>query len=286
MPSRRKLIFDTSAINALANDPDSAAITASLGAAYRVGITETVISEVIADPDAARRTGRFDLMKRLLGAGNCLMPFNWIIEEQAKSYVRDPSAYEWKRLDVRLRMGEEEIVRQEFIHSLSDETLLNQRHWENGFKAIFENARPAFQRIFEDEAGPQPSLQKVTSILLGDGGAHLSIGSTLVEAASGTRLEEVQVKDFIERCPPFNALLVALCVAQYDRCIRGEGEPSLGKAGRNDMFSAVYFSYCGIFVTNDRGQCKALTAVADLMHWPVSVVLYSEFRSRLIGLPI
>jgi len=286
MPSRRKLIFDTSAINALADDPDSAAITASLGAGYRVGITETVISEVIADPDVARRTGRFDLMKRLLGAGNCLMPFNWIIEEQAKSYVRGPSAYEWKRLDVRLRMGEEEIVRQEFIHSLSDETLLNQRDWENGFKAIFENARPAFQRIFEDEAGPRPSLQKVTSILLGDGGAHLSIGSTLVEAASGARLEEAQVKDFIERCPPFKALLVALCVAQYDRCVRGEGEPSLGKAGRNDMFSAVYLSYCGIFVTNDRGQCKALTAVAGLMHWPVSVALYSEFRSRLIGLPI
>lgn len=286
MPSKRKLIFDTSAINALADDPDSAAIAASLGSAYRVGITETVMSEVIADPDVQRRTGRFELMKRLLSAGNCLMPFNWIIEEQAKSYVRDPSTYEWKRLDVRLRMGEEEIVRQKFIHSLSDETLVNQKDWEKGFKTIFENARPSFQRIFENEAGLRPSLQKVTGILLGDGGAHLSIGSGLVERATGMGLEEAQVKNFVERCPPFKALLVALCVAQYDRCIRGEGDPSLGKAGRNDMFSAVYLSYCGVFVTNDRGQCKGLTAVAYLMPWQVSVVLYSDFRSQLIRLPI
>jgi hypothetical protein len=59
-------------------------------------------------------------------------------------------------------------------------------------------------------------------------------------------MPESEVKDFIDRCPPFKALLIALCFIQYDRCIRGENEPSLGKAGRYDTFSAVYLPYCRV----------------------------------------
>jgi hypothetical protein len=79
-----KLIFDTSAINALADDADVRPITEGICVVYHVGITETVLSEIVADPDEARRNSRLDVLKRLLACGKCVMPFHQIIDAHAK----------------------------------------------------------------------------------------------------------------------------------------------------------------------------------------------------------
>ena len=279
----RKIIFDTSAINALEADKDLVAITQSLSVAYKVGIPETTVSEVIACPDEPERRRLLDVCKRLLKSGNCIMPFQWIVEEQAKAYQRDPSGYDWKRLNVRFKEGEREIVRQEIIHPLSEETRANQKEWEKQFQNIYRDAKPAFQALF-DASTTRPSLREVTDKLLAEGGAHFAIGANLVAKATGTRPSETDTKDFMERCPPFKALLLALCFAQYDRCIRSEREQSLGKAGRVDMLSAVYLPYCKTYATNDEGQYKALTAVAQLMGADVAVVMYGDFKKQLFGL--
>ena len=118
---------------------------------------------------------------------------------------------------------------------------------------------------------------------MGEGGAHLEIGAGLFERAAGTRPTVEQMKDFIERCPPFRALLVALCFSQYDRCIREERQQSLGRAGRNDMFSAVYLAYCKVFVTDDDGHCKAMKVVADLTGLDTTVLTYQEFNQDWSG---
>src|SRR3989442_15125301 len=125
--------------------------------------------------------------------------------------------------------------------------------FSNLLLAIFSAAKPAFQTLF-DGGEERPSMQAVTEHLMSGEGAYLTIGAGLMERATKTLPAESEVRDFIERCPPFKALLVALCFSQYDRCIRGKREPSLGKAGRYDMFSAVYLTYCKVFVTNDEGQ--------------------------------
>lgn len=280
---RKKLIFDTSAINALAADPDSDAIVRGLGLSYHVGITETVLEEVIADPDEAERRSLLKLLDRLLHPGNCVMPFQWIIEHQAKAYEQDKNGYEWRKLNVRFFEGEQEIFRQEIIHELSDESRASNKRWDKDFRAIFSTAKPAFQKLFEG-GDERPSLQAVTEHLMSGGGAYLTIGAGLMERATKTRPPESEVKDFIERCPPFKALLVALCFSQYDRCIRGENAPSLGKAGRYDMFSSVYLPYCGVFVTNDEGQWKALTAVAGLMGREMDILMYDDFKKKLFCL--
>lgn len=280
---RKKLIFDTSAINALASDADIDAIVRGLGFSYHVGITETVLAEVIADPDEAERRSLLKLLDRLLHPGNCMMPFQWIIEHQAKAYVQDKSGYDWRKLNVRFFAGEQEIFRQEIIHELGDEARASNKRWDRDFRAIFSTAKPAFQKLFEG-GKERPSLQAVTEHLMSGGGAYLTIAAGLMERVTKTQPPESEVKDFIERCPPFEALLVALCLSQYDRCIRGENAPSLGKAGRYDMYSAVYLPYCRAFVTNDEGQWKALAAVADLMGREMDILMYDDFKKQLFGL--
>lgn len=280
----RKLIFDTSAINKLAADVDCDAIIKALSLLYRVGITETAISEIIATADEIHRKALLDVVKRLLANGNCIMPFNWIIEEQAKAYQHDTIGYDWKRLNVRVAAAEEEVARQEFLHSMSEQTRREMKEWDKQYLNIFRDAKPAFQTLFAS-GQTRPSVREVTDKLMAEGGAHLEIGAGLFERAAGTRPTQTQMQDFIERCPPFRALLVALCFTQYDRCIREERQQSLGKAGRNDMFSAVYLAYCKVFVTDDDGQCKAMKVVADLTCLDVTVLMYDQFKSGLIGLP-
>ncbi len=279
----RKLIFDTSGINKLATDLDLDAVIKALGLLYRIGITETAISEIIATTDEIERKALLDVVKRLLAHGNCVMPFNWIIEEQAKAYQRDSVGYDWKGLNVRVAAAEREVARQEFMHELSEQTRREMKEWNKQYLAIFRNAKPAFQSLFAP-AKTRPSVREVTEKLMGEGGAHLEIGAGLFERAAGTHPTMQQMKDFIERCPPFRALLVALCFTQYDRCIREERQQSLGRAGRNDMFSAVYLAYCKVFVTDDHGHCKAMNVVADLTGLDTTILTYQEFKSGLVGL--
>ena len=76
---------------------------------------------------------------------------------------------------------------------------------------------------------------------------------------------------------------MALCFVQYDMCIRDKKMQSLGKAGRNDMFSAVYLSYCKVFVTDDKGHNRAMKAVAELADLDCTVLRYQEFKAGLVG---
>jgi hypothetical protein len=281
-----KLIFDTSGINALADDRESTVIVRGLPSAYLVGVTETVIAEVAANSNEARRLELLRIIERLLKFGMCVNPFHVIIERQGKAYLADRSGYEWRRVNVRFPEAEGEVVRQEVIHLASEETREALRKWDKDFRAIFSNARPAFQKLFDNRSGQRPSLQEVTDRMLGEGGAHRDIAINLFERGTGKRLSEAEVQDFTQRCLPFKALLIALCFSQYDRCIRDEREESLGKAGRLDMFSAVYLAYCKLFVTNDEGQCKALKTVAGMIGKDTEVVLYSQFKAKLFGFSV
>lgn len=188
------LAFDTSAINALSADPECEAIVRGMRAAYLVAITETVLAEVAAHPVESKRLALLGLIERLLKFGICVLPYHVIIEEQAKAYQSDPSGYEWRRVNVRFPEAEGEVVRQEIIHRLSDETRETLRQWDKDFRAIFSTARPAFQKLFEEKMEERPSLKAVTDHLMSGGGAYLSIGAGLMERATRILPKETEVK--------------------------------------------------------------------------------------------
>lgn len=284
MPVKRKIILDTSALNALADDAQSVAIMGGLRSAYLVGVTETAISEIVANSDERRRIQLLGLLARLLKFGMCIIPFHAIVGAQSKAFLSDRDSYDWRSVNVRFAEAEGEVVRQEIIHEVSEQTRQALRGWERDFAANFSSAKPVFQRLFEMRSGERPSLEEVTARLLAEDGVNRQIASSLFERGTGTRPSKAELQDFMERCPPFRALLVGLCVSQHDRCIRAERQESLGRAGRNDILSAAYLPYCKTFVTNDKGQCKALKTIAKMVGLDVDVLMYNEFQSKLFAL--
>src|ERR1035438_6432801 len=202
----RKLIFDTSAINKLREDKDCLAILSAIGFVFHIGISGTVISEVVATTDEAKREVLLSVLRRLLANGSGLMPMNWLIERQAKAYQHDPKGYDWKHLNIRVTAIENEIARPQFIHEVSAETRQENKEWDKRFLQIFRDADAAFQQLFIADQ-ERPSLKDVTEHLMGPGGAHREIGAGLFERATGSRPDEATIADFNQRCPPFRALL-------------------------------------------------------------------------------
>lgn len=113
--------------------------------------------------------------------------------------------------------------------------------------------------------------------LQGPGGAFWGFGQGLYERVAKGRPNEETIRRFVADCPPFHALLMAICVAQYDLAIREEDgkKPS---SHRNDLFMAVYLPYCDQFVSDDRGQQTRLREIVSLCNLTTRVRWYREFR--------
>jgi hypothetical protein len=92
--------------------------------------------------------------------------------------------------------------------------------------------------------------------------------------------DEETVRRFVGSCPPFHALLLALCVAQYERCIR-ESDKRGQPAGRNGLFMSVCLPCCDEFISDDRDQQDCLRGVASLAKLAVKVRWFKEFRGSL-----
>ncbi len=79
--SRKRLIFDTSSLNALADDGESQIIAKALGEGFLVRLSETNIAEIGANPKIERRDKLLALCRHLVHAGECIIPYHAIIEE-------------------------------------------------------------------------------------------------------------------------------------------------------------------------------------------------------------
>ncbi len=278
--------FDTSGINALYRDGGTAApLFAGLAAAYTVRLNGTVIDEIIAHRDNRGREGLRGLCRRFLQSdSDILLPFHEITKKLAEAFLRD-GTLDFSRLDVR-STEYEEFIRQGDVSEYEDlfaEQRESARHVSKQFDGVFDPVRAGFQRNFETMDTRRPeSASELEAIYKRSGGHYWKVAINLFERATGKRVDEKTIRRFIMECPPFRALLSALNVALFHRCVPEEQRSNV--AGRNDLFMSVYLPYCDDFVSNDRAQQKALREVVSLADVPTRIWWYEEFaRSFSIG---
>lgn len=123
----------------------------------------------------------------------------------------------------------------------------------------------------------------VEALQTGKGGAFWAIGADLYERATGKKADEATIRKFVDACPPFNALLLAICMAEFEYTIRDLRTGTSFRAGRMDLYSAVYLPYyCDQFVTADERQHNALKEIVAVGGLDTAILLYSNFRERLL----
>lgn len=148
MTDRKRLIFDTTAINRFAEDTKSAhPLIAGLISGYIVRVTATNIEESIATENAAKRDRLLAVCKELIKGqgGEIIRPFHWITEELIARFEKTGAA-NWENAALRLPAYEREIALREVV---DDEVSAQERAHAASVKATFEtvftDARPHFE---------------------------------------------------------------------------------------------------------------------------------------------
>ena len=83
MPTKSSIIFDTSGLNALADDPEARPIVTSLNMGFWVRLSERSICEIAATSDTMRRTQLLDLCRYLVHAGEVMLPLHVILRYES-----------------------------------------------------------------------------------------------------------------------------------------------------------------------------------------------------------
>ena len=100
------IIFDTSGVCNLADEADFRAIAAGIRTAYYTRLTGSNIAEIAATTEEDSRTKLLDACQTLLSSGDCIDPFNWLVEKQTKAFDQNPKPYDWKKINIRNKQFE------------------------------------------------------------------------------------------------------------------------------------------------------------------------------------
>jgi hypothetical protein len=281
--NRSRIIFDTSGLNKLKDEPDQQGVLHKLRDAYEVLISETSVVELSATKDAETRTQLVDVCERLLSFGHCLMPHNWIAEEMPRLNARYRDRFRWDDVDINAPMIRDEILQREFLSQdrMAEESRQFAKENNKRFVDIFEEARDKFGADFPDTI-KDVSLAEFIAQDKAVGGPFWKTVAGWYRRARLITLDEGAAREFIDRCPPFHALAMGAVIAHYQYAIPRGSEKAEFAAGRNDLFMAVYLPYCDVFVTDDVGQQNALRAIAQEVGLGVKVLSYPDFRAALL----
>jgi hypothetical protein len=168
---RRVVIFDTSGINALRDDPNQKRIVERLETEFHVRISESSLLEVSGTRDSEARRKLLDLCERLLHFGECIIPYHWIITEMASCNTRYKERFEWRDVDVRASMIEEERNCRETAcpgRRDSRRSAARLKGKEQGISRYFRDARERFRDAFDGEQ--LPSITELIRMAKADGG--------------------------------------------------------------------------------------------------------------------
>jgi hypothetical protein len=277
------VIFDTSAINKLMDDSESTSLVVSLRSGFTNRLTGNNLEEIAATSCAQRRQDLLNYCKRLLSGGDCIGPHPLVLETLVKRFS-EASVFDWRSVDVRFREYEEVIAGQEIVNDeLAKEQRDLARASQNEFIEVFGQPRPSFEELFRGGAETRPAtFLDLVRGLQGSGGAFWSFGIELYGGVAENQPDEETIRKFLDECPPFRCIVLAICIAQYEHCIR---EPNSGpslRAGRCDLFMSVYLPYCDQFITDDALQQRCLAEIASVGNVRVAVRSYRDFRNCLL----
>lgn len=284
MNHSNRLILDTSGVNHLADDPERPSLMAGITSGYFSRITSTNIEEIAANVGTERKTQLLDVCQALLAKGECITAYQEIIASMSRDFDRN-GLFNWQHLPVRFEEAEREIVKREIIcdEKLAKEQLSELKAQDKVFRKTFTDPRPHFDEIFQKHGERLTDLKVLVEALqTGKGGAFWTIGGDLYKRVTGREPDEKTIRRFVDACPPFELLLLAICMAEFEYTIRDLRFGTSYRAGRMDFYSAVYLPYCDQFVTADDRQFNALKEIVRVAGLPTKIVHYSDFRQRLL----
>jgi hypothetical protein len=276
--------FDTSSHNELVkDDPRAEIVLAALKSGLSFRFVGLSIDEMVATADPDKRAGLFASCSRIQDGGmsECIYPHNELVTRMVVEHFKSPAAFNWKTVDVKARDYERAISTRELIDdaALSAEQKAHQKERLREYEDMWAGLRPELVEVFKKHGeAPPPTFREVIAKTQAEGHLIWHMGKLLYDRAAETDASEATIKEFMEACPPFRALIYALLLSWYDRAVRDEKGEKF-EAGRNDLFMAVHLPYCDKFVTAEKygEQERCLREVAFVASLETEILSYDAF---------
>jgi hypothetical protein len=311
---RPVVILDTSAINAIYDDPDREKRTHQFLNIYFPRLIFPVLDEVMATSNTEenqfldyRRSQLFDLTLKMQNAGDCLLPLHCLLMNHARAFACEED-YDWTSVNCHGSHLKQAIVEER--HGFSDSLIQDQRKLNRDLEKQFKQKFAAIRgRLREDDKWKDrfQSLDDFMNFAFAYDGPYWVEAAAHVRRALQICVQDEESKDptdvrviqklknaeekfspqdamrFAQSSPPFRAHIYGIACAAYARV----HDPSLNSkqrasaAGRIDTFTTVYLPYCRYFVTNDPGQFDCHKKVASMVGSKTGVFMYQDFWKSL-----
>jgi hypothetical protein len=282
--------FDTSAHNRLVKDGAcSEAVMSGIKSKFFFRFAALSIEELVATPDPTLRAALLASCARLQGGPNdCLYPQNELMRLLTADHFKNPAAFDWTTVDVRAPEYEDAIRRRDFV---GDQQLTSAQGQElkgrkTSYKQTFSKPRLRIKEIFAKygEAPPATLREAISRLQSADAALIWTMGKWIYDRGAETDASEATVKQFMDVCPPFRALIYAMLMSWYNFSVR---DPNVGEkfsAGANDQFMSVYLPYCHKFVTAETNgeQEKCLREIVFLARLQTEILSYDDFCNSLL----
>jgi hypothetical protein len=198
----------------------------------------------------------------------------------------NPTGFDWKTVDVKAREYEQGIRARELVddEELSAEQRADLKARRKEYEDMWAGLRPELEEAFKKHGEALPlAFREVVARMQAEGNLIWHMGNLLYDRAAAADASEATIKEFMEACPPFRAIIYAVLLSWYDRAVRDEKGEKF-KAGRNDLFMAVHLPYCDKFVTAEKHgeQERCLREVAFVAGLDAEILSYDDFCNSFL----
>lgn len=282
---RNKHILDTSAWNALFDDPERDVLIE--GALSRtIFPTCIAITEVAATEDTARRMDILRLMKTLGRDNRPMASPNQLIIMACKGYAERAA---------RITINAGSDAEGAWI-ALNDPTQVDEaaqrlaldfnQEREKVMRTFTGGLRGGLQSIFV--AGTQRPRSMVSLIrhYSRDDDFLYEVIDPIYRRATGGALPRAELRPLLNSLYEWPMFLMGYACAIYQRAVREQGYGHKRNPGYLDLWSAAYLPICDVFVTRDERQRRALKIMNKANPRPSQILSYSQWRDGLLVAPL
>lgn len=276
--------FDTSAVNALYDDPEQRRIVDAIRARGVLRPSEVNVMEVIQTASTDRRHG----LLRLLGVLNDgSLPFalpTLILRRIAAAHASNQPG-----ISTEVDRASKDVVRAlrspELVDDYSRDVGLRwSAHVNNEFDSIAVSMREAAQSA--RPSGNEPWFRSASAtirFLMISPGLQFQKFTTLMYSIETGRPPSVEDVRAVSCHPAWQLFFAASAFAMQRRSMRAERYGKAQSAGGADLGQCVYLAFCDIFVTQDKNQLRALRLLNVLNRSnETKVMSYRLFRDLLL----
>ena len=290
------ICFDTSAINALCDDPDSTLLIAKIRSSHKVLLTSLSIVEVIANSSAERRKSLLDLLKALSDGTLPLAMPNKLVRRATRAFSKG-------KLRLMASITQEEyptwwIVNDALLAEKNEQEEAFQwmKSLEEPFRQIHRDAREVFQQMLAEHPSQRPrsaggfikSFERTESVS-GGRDALYKLVQNLYKKETSQHLSRDAMRQLFYRVPQWPLMLAGWAHEAFARAFQTSNYGPNKKPGQLDLWCAVYLPMCDVFVTSHNGQYRALRLInvlgrrmADRPVPRTRVLKYSVFRRTVL----